>query len=176
MTRLAFSLPTDFTQAHELMSAHATFLKRTQCEETFFRAPDGFEARLHRQDTVSRLAWSDRPDGETCLETVVLDHRACRVFLERIGMIPLLPRRFLRETWKKHCYVFHLDRLESGQDQLTVECETDPSAPAAKTRRQALKCLKTMGIIPLKTLVPPRIDSLPSPDYTAPVKPKAFPA
>lgn len=176
MPRISFCLPTDFSAAHELLSAQATFLKRTQCEETPFRATDGFEARLRRQDTVSRLAWSERPDGEACLETVVLDHRACHAFLERIGLAALPAKRFMRETWKKHCYVFHLDRLESGPDLLTVECEPDPSVPPTRTRRQALKCLKMMGIEPLQSAPVPRIDSLPSPVYTAPVKPKAFSA
>lgn len=172
MAKREFTLPVHVESAREALGAVCSLVKRSQVDDLLFRRPDGVLARLRRQDTVTRLSCTHPGVMSDAPETIVLDHAACRRFLELLGFEMIDRVRFMRETWR-HCqYLLHLDRTEALGDFLTAEAEAGTASHQAY-RRQVLKYLRNLGVSPTE----PGVDSSTDLPYTAPIvpgRPKRF--
>jgi adenylate cyclase class IV len=147
MTR-ELTVPVDYGTAREALSSRCPAPKRSQIDDTLYRRKDGALARLRRQDTVTRLSCTTQEPGRSdAPETIVLDHQAARRLLEVLGFEAVDRVRFIRETWRSCQYLFHLDRVESLGDYVTIQAEQGAYPPKIY-RKVALKRLKSMGITP----------------------------
>lgn len=162
MTR-EMTFPVDRADARAALLANCPAPRRSQIDDLIFRRDDGVLARLRRQDTVTRLSCT-RPDvlSPDPIETIVLDHQACRVMLELLGFEAVERVRLNRETWRSCQYHLHLDRVEGLGDFITIQAEAGLYPPKIY-RRLALKFLKNLGIRPVQT----GVDSLAALPYTA---------
>ncbi|MFA5854089.1 MAG: CYTH domain-containing protein [Patescibacteria group bacterium] len=177
MAKREFVLPVDASSAREALRTVCNPVKRSQIDDSLFRGPDNITARLRRQDTVTRLSCTHPSALSDAPETVVLDYRACQRLLELLGFEAVDRVRFSRETWRQCQYLIHLDRTEALGDYLTVEAEVG-SASHQNYRRQVLKFLRNMGILPLEPGSYPvdkpglyGVDSSTDLPYTAPIVP-----
>lgn len=171
MKKFEITITIDFEEARQLLAGGGVaFVKRSQIEDVFFANAAGDVARLRRQDTITRLSCTKPLFGgpmENC-ETIVLDFRACQRLLTMFGFRDTVRERLIRETWRKCHYGIHLDRLQDGEDRLTLEAEAWHDNDL-RMKRQAVKFLKSLGISCKIKLGKPTVDKSTAAAYTAPV-------
>ncbi len=175
MAKREYTLPVDAASAREALRSSCALVKRSQIDDALFRRPDNVSARLRRQDTVTRLSCTNPGTLAEPPETVVLDYQACSRVLELAGFKPVDRVKFKRETWRYCQYLLHLDQTEVLGDYLTAEAEAGTASPHA-FRRQVLKSLKNLGILPLEPNACPvdkqdvyGVDNHSKLPYTAPI-------
>jgi adenylate cyclase class IV len=177
MAKREFVLPVDAVSAREALRTACSLVKRSQIDDSLFRRSDDVTARLRRQDTVTRLSCTHPNALSEAPETIVLDYRACQNLLELLGFEAVDRVRFARETWRQCQYLIHLDRTEVLGDYLTIEAEVG-NASHQSYRRQVLRFLRNLGILPLEPGACPvdrpglyGVDSSTELPYTAPIVP-----
>lgn len=171
MRKFEIVIETPYAIARESLVSEAAFVKRSQIEDAFFENGRGDVARLRRQDTVSRLSCTRvlAPDAEERPETIVLDFAASVRLLVRFGFREAAREKYLRETWKRHHYLLHLDRFADQPARLTLEADAW-AASDRRMKRQALRFLKSIGISAKIRPFRADIDKPQALPYTAPIK------
>jgi adenylate cyclase class IV len=166
MRHIEYVLPAEAETVRGRLTGQATFQRRSTIADAYFENGTGTVARIRRQDTIAKLSCTPTDDASTSFETIVLDARACQGLLEHLGFRLRDRLTLLRDTWRKHQYHLHLDRIDGLGTFLTMEIPLT-GEPRQKAVKAALKCLRQLGFRPPRQPKPLSIDKPPVPAYTA---------
>lgn len=151
MRKFEYVISVDYWVAKGILEAETTFLRRSKIDDRYFEGPKGNLARLRRQDSLTRLSCTKKEVIDEIVEaheTVVLDHRASTAMLGMMGFTSTEDIRLTRDSFRKHHYALHLDRVEGVGDFLVLETDAGEMEPA-RLKRAAERFIGKLEI-PLK--------------------------